>query len=311
MQRLKKFSDFIATRFHESHRDQTISSGIPARAVQTAHPNGHFYSPVVDPSDVARRAAHIWDQDREILGIDFNDQSHTEILQTLFPRFLPSYDYPERVNESEEIRGFFTQNSQFSWLDARALFVLLRAWQPRRFLEVGSGFSTLLAADVNRRFLDGAMKISCIEPYPRPFLESSEIALHRLFKEKVQDVPLDAFTQLEAGDLLFIDSSHVSKTGSDVNFLYFEVLPRLRPGVRIHIHDIFFPMDYPKEWVIDENRSWNELYVLRALLMYSTAFAVDFSCSYAIARFPDLVRSGLSLPDGRAFGGGSIWLHRR
>ncbi|MEO8801981.1 MAG: hypothetical protein ABI304_11880, partial [Rudaea sp.] len=118
------------------------------------------------------------------------------------------------------------------------------------------------------------------------------------------------FTALESGDVLFIDSSHVAKTGSDVNYLYFEVLPRLAPGVRVHIHDIFLPHDYPREWVLDENRSWNEQYLLRALLMHSKGFRVIFGCSYAFWRFPELVRTALAHPNGHAFAGGSFWIER-
>jgi hypothetical protein len=205
---------------------------------------------------------------------------------------------------------FYTRNTQFSWLDSRALFVLLRQWRPRRLIEVGSGFSTLLSADVNHRFLDSVAEITCIEPYPRAFLRQSIPGLTRVIEDKVQNVPLAEFTNLQAGDILFIDSSHVAKTGSDVNFLYFEVLPRLAAGVRVHIHDIFLPHDYPREWVIDENRSWNEQYLLRALLMHSNAFRVVFGCSYAYWRFPELVRAALAHPQGHAFAGGSFWIER-
>jgi hypothetical protein len=177
-------------------------------------------------------------------------------------------------------------------------------------IEVGSGFSTLLAADVNRRFLDSSMEITCIEPFPRPFLRNGVPGVTRLLEAKVQDIPLHEFAALEAGDILFIDSSHVAKTGSDVNFLYFEVLPRLAHGVRVHIHDIFLPHDYLRSWVVDENRSWNEQYLLRALLMYSRAFRVVFGCSYAFWRFPELVRTALAHPLGHAFAGGSFWIER-
>ncbi|WP_139224916.1 class I SAM-dependent methyltransferase [Dokdonella immobilis] len=279
--------------------------------VQTAHPNGHFYSPVVDPDSIEAQSARIWPEDPEVLGIDFNEASHRQILGSYFPKFLPEYDYPETVEDSDVLEQFYTRNSQFSWLDSRSMFVLLRAWQPRRLIEVGSGYSTLLAADVKRRFLDDRLDITCIEPYPRPFLRHGFSGLNRLVEKKVQDVPLSEFAQLEAGDILFIDSSHVAKTGSDVNFLYFEVLPRLNPGVRIHVHDIFLPSDYPHDWVVTENRSWNEQYLLRALLMYSTAFEVTFSCSHAYWRHRELLKEALAYPDGRAFGGGSIWLVRR
>src|SRR5262249_1946304 len=153
--------------------------------------------------------------------------------------------------------------------------VLLRYWQPRRLIEIWSGYSTLLSADVNRRFLGGSMQLTCIEPYPREFLRRGIPGVTRLIEKKAQDVELDVFAELEAGDVLFIDSSHVSKTGSDVNRIYFEIVPRLRPGVHVHVHDIFLPDDYPREWVLGENRSWNEQYLLRALLMYSTRFRVE------------------------------------
>ena len=107
-----------------------------------------------------------------------------------------------------------------------------------------------------------------------------------------------------------IESSHVAKTGSDVNHLYFEVLPRLVPGVRIHIHDIYLPHDYPKQWAIHDNRSWNEQYLVRALLMYSTAFRVTFGCNYALSCHPEHVRRALNHRKGHVFGGGSLWIER-
>ena len=277
-----------------------------------AMPDGHFYSPVVDPDELATRAAQVWPDQPQVSGIDFDDASHQRVLCEFFPAFMADFDYAEAAPaEDAQLDRYYTDNSQFGWLDARALFVLLRAWRPKRIIEVGSGYSSLLMADVNHRFLDARCKITCIEPYPRPFLRTSIPGLSDVIEQKVQDVPLALFDELDRGDILFIDSSHVSKTGSDVNYLFFDVLPRLKPGVRIHIHDIALPHDYPKDWAITENRSWNEQYVVRALLMYSTAFHVVFGCSYAFFRFPDEVRKALNLPDGRAFGGGSLWIERR
>ncbi len=274
----------------------------------TNHPNGHFYSPVVDPTTLD--STRIWPGNPQVIGVDFDDAGHEQILSAVFPRWMPHYDYAERLDETTKPAEFFTCNPAFSWLDARALFVLLCEWQPQRLIEVGSGFSTLLTADVNRRFFDGSMNVTCIEPYPMDFLRNEVAGVNRILEAKVQDVSLNEFTALESGDVLFIDSSHVAKTGSDVNYLYFEVLPRLAPGVRVHIHDIFLPHDYPREWVLDENRSWNEQYLLRALLMHSKGFRVIFGCSYAFWRFPELVRTALAHPNGHAFAGGSFWIER-
>lgn len=279
-----------------------------AEPIKTAHPNGHFYSPVVDPNELD--AAAIWPDQPRVEGIDFNDASHEIILREVLPRHLPAYDYPERLDDSPQLVDFYTCNPQFSWLDSRAYFALLREWAPRQVIEIGSGYSTLLVADVNRRFLGNRTRVTCIEPYPREFLRGGVPGVTSLVEKKVQQVGLDTFSALGAGDILFIDSSHVSKTGSDVNFLFFEILPRLAPGVRVHVHDIFLPHDYPKEWVTGLNLSWNEQYLLRALLTFSNGFKVVFGCSYAFWRFPELVRQALANPKGYSYAGGSFWIER-
>ncbi len=273
-------------------------------------PPGHFYSPIVDRAAVAAERERLWPERPVVAGIDWNDDGHRQLLTGAFPRFRPLYDYPETLPDGRDLVDFYTRNPQFSWLDARALFVLLHAWRPRRIIEVGSGYSSLLIADVNRRWFAGGIHVTCIEPYPRAFLRNRIDGISRLIEARVQDVPVAEFAALEAGDILFIDSSHVAKTGSDVNHLYFDVLPAINAGVRIHIHDIFLPHDYPQSWVIDDNRNWNEQYVVRALLMYSTAFRVEFGCAYAFHAFSDLVASALGHPKGRSYGGGSLWLTR-
>lgn len=279
--------------------------------VGSAHANGHFYSPICDPEDLLARRDEIWPANvPDCLGIDFDDASHLKVLDEWFPRFIGDYDYPEHGPEDSELSFFYTQNSQFSWLDSRALFVLMRALAPRRMIEVGSGYSSLLMADINCRFFDSAIDIRCVEPYPREFLTRGVPGLREVIVERVQQVPLATFEALEANDILFIDSSHVAKTGSDVNYLFFEVLPRLKAGVVIHVHDIFLPADYIQSWAIDQNRSWNEQYLLRALLMHSTAFKTMFGCYYAWLRHPQRVRQALASPSGHAFGGGSYWLRR-
>lgn len=276
-----------------------------------AYPSGHFYSPVVDPRELAAQREQLWPATPPpILGIDFDPAQHLQILKEWFPRHIGAYDYPEHGPDDASLSHFYTQNSQFSWLDARALFVLLRELAPRRIIEVGSGYSSLLMADINQRFWGGSCEIRCIEPYPRPFLQRGVPGIREVIVARVQQVPLDLFATLAAGDVLFIDSSHVCKTGSDVNTLFFEVLPRLAPGVIIHLHDIALPLEYPQEWAITLNRSWNEQYLLRALLMYSQAFKPLFGSSYAYLQFKDAVAAALALPGGQSFGGSSFWMRR-
>lgn len=297
--------------FFKKAATRATTEAIELITVPVAHPPGHFYSPVVDPADARQKESSLWPPTPHIiLGIDFNNASHQHILEIDFPAYMPDYSYPETEDAVTVKNGFYTGNSQFSWLDSRALFVLLRKWQPKRIVEVGSGFSSLLMADVNRRFLDLKCEITCIEPYPRDFLKLGVDGIHELIEKPIQQIPLDFFDRLEKGDILFIDSTHVAKTGSDVNYLFFEVLPRLKSGVFIHIHDIFLPNEYPKDWVITENRSWNEQYLLRALLMYSSAFRVVFGCSYAFSAMPARVQAALNNPNAHAYAGGSIWIER-
>lgn len=280
--------------------------------IRTAYPNGHFYSPVVDTADALARKSKIWpDRMPHVSGIDFNDRIHKRVLRKWFPRHLPGYDYPEHAAECSDATQFYTRNTQFSWLDARTLFVFLNEFKPRRMIEVGSGWSSLLTADVNHRRLGNSCHFQCIEPYPREFLLNGVPGMSELITGQVQETPAELFTGLNKGDILFIDSSHVCKTDSDINYLFFEILPRLKRGVLIHVHDIFLPYEYPEEWVLEENRSWNEQYVLRALLMYSKAFSVFFGCNYAAEKFPGMVAQALALPSGTGFGGGSFWIRKR
>lgn len=269
-------------------------------------PPGHFYSPIVDVEQLRSEVDRIWPANPVVLGIDFNDASHQHLLQQAFPRFARDYDYPDHLEETPDLNRYFTYNSQFGWLDSRTLFVMLRHLRPARLIEVGSGFSSLLTADINHRFLDNSLRFSCIEPYPREFLHKPLPGLSELIVKKVEEVPLEFFASLQAGDVLFIDSSHVSKTGSDVNYLFFEVLPRLQSGVYVHIHDIFLPDDYSQEWVLEERRCWSEQYLLRALLMYSSAFRVVFGSRYAHRNYPQLIEAAL----GAAWDGGSFWIQR-
>lgn len=267
-----------------------------------AFPDGHFYSPVIDPQELRARRQAIW-APRDIQGfaIDYRADAQNDLLRRLKP-FAADFDFPRSAADG----GFYLENGKFEGLDARLWFCLLRHWSPRRVIEVGSGFSSLLALDVIQRFLPGQSQLTCIEPYPESFLKALPTDRIELIEAAVQEVPMKRFDELEGGDVLFIDSSHVSKTGSDVNFLLFEVLPRLAEGVLIHIHDIFLPDEYPVDWVLGEQRSWNEQYLVRALLTYSYGFEILIGSHFA-ARW---LREAVEDTFGEHCGGGSLWLRK-
>lgn len=275
-------------------------------AIPLLYPIGHFYSPIADPGDLRAREARIWARVDEMPGIDLNVLAQFELLQSLEP-YTRDIDWP--IEQPDDPTRYFYGNDQFPVLDAEFLHAALRHFRPKRMIEVGSGWSSLITAEVNRTHLDRSLDFSCIEPYPRQFLIDGVDGITRLVRKKVEDVELAFFDQLGDGDILFIDSSHVSKAGSDVNYLFFEVVPRLRPGVMVHIHDIFLPDEYPKEWVIDQGRNWNEQYVVRAFMQFNTEWEVMWAGHFMGTRYTSSVMA--TFPRYPLLGGGgSIWLRR-
>jgi hypothetical protein len=266
----------------------------------TAYRNGHFYSPAVDATAMKAKKSELWpDSPPETPGISWDLDGHRRLLADWQP-IAADWDYADRPAGT----GFREPNGSFEGLDSRVLYAMLRSLKPQRLVEVGSGMSSLLIADVNTRHLDNAMAYTAIEPFPKDYLRRPVQGLTELRVEEVQNVPLEVFQTLAAGDILFIDSSHVAKTGSDVNYLYLQVLPRLASGVYLHIHDIFLPWDYPYEWVVRERRNWNEQYLLQALLTGSRRLQIRFANHFAQRMLPEAVEQCW----GDRLGGGSIWL---
>jgi hypothetical protein len=271
----------------------------------TGFPEGHYYSPVPDLADLETRKERIWGPIAEPAGVDLKLDKQRQLLESV-RTFASDFRYPLHPPDDAIGTTFFDDNGLFAGLDSRILFCMLRRLRPRRIIEVGGGFSSILSADVNRVYLSGRCEILCIEPYPRDFLKQGVPGISRLIEQKVEDIEPRFFGRLQAGDVLFVDSSHVSKTGSDVNFLYLEVLPRLARGVVVHLHDIFLPHEYPAEWVLGEHRFWNEQYLFQAMMMFSKGFETVFGCTCASLYFPELIESVF----GKLHGGSSFWVEK-
>lgn len=269
-------------------------------------PPGHFYSAIPDPADLLRREGQVWALRDKLSGVDIREPAQLALLERLRPH-VSGIDYP--VDAPAEPGRYYYMNGMFPVLDAEFLYGALGLFKPRRIVEVGSGFSSLVMADANRELFGGALDITCIEPYPRDFLRAGVPGITRLLPTRVEETDPAVFERLEAGDLLFVDSSHVSKAGSDVNHLFFEVLPRLKPGVYVHLHDIFLPDEYPRPWIIDEQRSWTEQYLLHAFLMFNHDWQVVWMAHYMLSRQRDAVTA--VFPRCPALGaGGSFWMQR-
>jgi len=279
--------------------------------IRLLFPIGHFYSPVCDPAELREREAEIWPEPAasELPGVAWNTAMQLQLLASALAPFVPEISFPFD-SEPDLPPRYFYNNDQYPCLDAEVLFCMLRHFRPDHVVEIGSGFSSLVTAEVNRRFRSGAMQFTCIEPHPRQFLIDGVSGITNLIRRRIQQVDLALFTLLAANDILFIDTSHVAKTGGDVNHLFFEILPRLQPGVLVHIHDIFLPDEYPKRWAIDEGRNWNEQYLVRAFLQYNDVFEVVWSSYYMCTRHAeDTAAVFTRFP--KFGGGGSLWLRRR
>lgn len=272
------------------------------------YPPGHFYSPLVDPRALAAQAAQVFDPDREILNIDLRPAAQTALLAALAPH-AARLTFPDTPTPGFR---YYYQNPNFAYGDAIALAALMMEYRPKRFIEIGNGFSSALALDVDAFFLGQTVDFTFIDPYPDLLLSlvpDGALARYRVIAAPVQQVPLELFQTLEDGDFLFIDSSHISKAGSDVHTEVFEILPRLKPGVFVHFHDIFYPFEYLPEWFFDENRSWNEIYLLRAYLMNNSDYEIIMFNDYLAKKKPDILHR--YLPKSVPNPGGSLWLRRR
>ncbi len=278
-------------------------------------PPGHYYSPIPSTKDVERWAAAKWLQPPEALvGVDLNVAGQLAMLDLLGP-------LAEGLTFADDPGGatrYWWDNDGFSPGDATVLAGMLMHYQPRRVVEVGAGYSTAVMLDVSERYLAEPPAIACIDPEPgrlRSVLRGDEARL-TIHETLVQDLPIELFTTLDANDILFIDSSHVLKLGSDVSLLFLEVLPRLRPGVVVHIHDIATSFEYPLEWY-EEGRAWNEAPALRAFLAFNQAYEILYFCDYmnrfqteAVARrMPLALRPPKGAPDGNT--SVSFWMRRR
>jgi len=296
----------IAANFVRKVLDRTPYVGRLRKLANAAggYPPGHYYSPIPTPEEAA--ACFTW-RNTATPEIRLDPDRQFERLQT-FETFYRDVPFPEK--ENGRTRYHFDQ-SYFCYADAIFLYSFLRHVQPKRIIEVGSGFSSAVILDTTERFFSNPPEMTFIEPYAgrlRQLLRPQDAARVTVIEKTVQSVPIETFDRLGPGDLLFIDSSHVVKCGSDVYFLMFEALPRLQPGVFVHFHDIFDSFEYLDNWLLKEGWYWNEAYFLRAFLAYNSAWEVYFFNSYVARVFEAFIAEKMPLCLKNA--GGSLYIRR-
>ena len=254
---------------------------------------GHFYSPLTSAHDVNRAL-----RPADAVGVDLSEGRQLALAADLRPVFEQPPPGPR----------YISPNSMYGPADAAVYRGILRRFKPVNIVEVGSGFSTAAALDEADSAELSGFKITCIEPYPERLLgllgdhDRDRVSLVR---RPVQDTDLGLYQSLGPDDILFIDSTHVVKAGSDVCWLMLQVLPRLAPGVIVHIHDIFWPFEYPAAW-LREHRDWTENYLVHAFLMGNADWEILLFSSWLWQKHPELIPDSL-----RAEHPGSLWIRRR
>jgi predicted O-methyltransferase YrrM len=270
---------------------------------------GHFYSPLINGAEGKfDHLVDLWNPKQQAVplpGINLNTAEQWKLLSSLGRHSQDMESYIKKAG----VRFRF-DNDQLGKCDTGFLYHMLRQLKPKQIIEVGSGWSSALMLDVNELYPRDAANLTFIDPYAdrlRSALRRQDQKRCEIIEQKVQSVGIDRFMKLRANDLLFIDNSHVSKSGSDVNFLFFEVLPRLQAGVIVHVHDIFYPFEYPWQWVVEDKRNWNEAYVLHALLSDSNVYEIIMWPSYLMMLDRNRVKS--EVPNATDLGS-SIWLRK-
>ena len=268
-------------------------------------PPGHFYSVIPGEREIRAQLENPRVED-PMLGIELNLEAQRRLMERLESHCR---DLPFGPEPRDGLRYHFV-NPAFSWGDGITLFGMVQEARPKRIVEVGSGFSSALMMDLNDLRFERRIDITFIEPHPKLLFEMmmpGDRERYTVLESGIQEVDLEHFTKLGENDILFIDSTHVSKLSSDVNRIVFEILPSLAKGVLVHFHDIFWPFEYPPEWTA-EGRAWNEAYLLRAFLQFNSHFEILFFSDLMFIMHREWVTE--RAPEVFANPGAGLWLRK-
>lgn len=259
----------------------------------------HFYHPIPDTRELQSHFPYRF----TLAGIDLHTDYQLSLLNDVFPKFAAEYN--TLLKESDRDDQFILDNDAFGGIDPHVYYSMIRYFQPTRIIEVGSGFSTLLGGKASG--ISGTASYTAIDPWPREFVERG-VPNVELVRRRVEEIDVTYFEHLKENDFLFIDSSHVVRTGGDVSFLILEVLPRLPKGVVVHFHDIFLPLDYPGEMILNRHLFWTEQYLLHSYLCENHHIRILFASDYMAHDFPEVVKQ--TFPNALWWGGGSFWFQK-
>ncbi|MCB9799922.1 MAG: class I SAM-dependent methyltransferase [Candidatus Omnitrophica bacterium] len=275
-------------------------------------PPGHFDSPIPNMDDIAQMKSN---EAKELLGkYDLLDVPwHSDTAKQLFLSLYSLHPDFDRDIVKSRINRYSFENIYFSGMDAFVLYALIRSKKPKRIFEVGSGYSSALIMDTVEKYYDvnESFRLVCIDPFAERLKEQigqptgEQI---KIMEQRIQDIDPKMFKELESGDFLFVDSSHVAKAGSDINHIFFHILPLLAKGVWVHFHDIFWPFTYPEAW-FTQGRFWSEVYFLRAFLQNNDTFYACLSNDY-ILQLAAMNKIVEEMPEFLKHDASSFWIEK-
>jgi len=270
-----------------------------------------YYSPIPDIQDLQNR--NIWSTRSTLPGINFRDNQQLEILRTVGSQFAAECNWP--LEPSDNPAEFYLQNQSFSYGCAASTHCLIRHYQPKRIIEIGSGMSSMIIAKaIGLNTTKNAAAYTIVDPFPGKIVSNIISTTANLIQSRVELLKPDFFDQLEANDILFIDSGHCVRIGGDVNFLFLELLPRLKPDVIVHIHDIALPYEYPKAYATSETfrQFWTEQYLLQAFLCHNNSYEILLAMHYIMSDHIDIFKKTFPHynPTIHTFTSGSFWIRR-
>lgn len=255
-----------------------------------------FYSPIPTVSELNDKMFEV----KNLLNFNWNETNQLDLLKNL-------EKYSSEFKKIVESKKFNNENGAFELHDAPIYYSIIRHFQPSKIIEIGAGNSTKLAHLASEK--NGKTKITSIDPFVTNEIEEKFSKSITIIKKPVQEINMSLFESLEKNDILFIDSSHISKVGSDVNFLFLEVLPILKPGVLIHVHDIFLPTVYPRSWLEENVLFWNEQFLLHALLIGNNNLEIILANYFLHIHHPEKL---IEFYDTKKTpGGGSFWMQQK
>ena len=273
----------------------------------------HFYSPIPDIADLEAR--RVWEIRSPLAGIDFRERAQEALLAQLGTAYGAECRWP--FDATGNPADFHLNNQSFSYGCAASAHCMIRHFKPATVMEIGSGNSSRVIAaaiGLNRAAGARAGRHVIIDPYPDEVLKGSAFPATEVIAKRVELLEPSFFDTLKAGDILFIDSGHAVRIGGDVNFLFLDVLPRLAPGVVVHVHDIAFPYEYSKAYATRESfrQFWTEQYLLQAFLCFNRAFEVLLAMNWIMVDRMDAFRDAFPNYDPalHPFFSGSFWMRR-